>query len=56
MAPSDGTPPSGFTVAPALFRSLGHDRVKDFAPLTTMASAPLLAGPLPVAGRRQGRG
>lgn len=44
--PPDGytimTTAGGFAIAPALFRSLGYDPLKDFVPVTKMASAPLL--------------
>jgi tripartite-type tricarboxylate transporter receptor subunit TctC len=44
--PADGytimTTAGGFAIAPSLFRNLGYDPVKDFVPVTKMASAPLL--------------
>ena len=44
--PADGyafmTTAGGFAIAPSLFRNLGYDPVKDFTPVTKMASAPLL--------------
>ena len=44
--PADGytimTTAGGFAIAPALFKSLGYDAVKDFVPVTKMAIAPLL--------------
>ena len=44
--PADGhtimTTAGGFAIAPSLFRNLGYDPVKDFAPVTKMATAPLL--------------
>jgi tripartite-type tricarboxylate transporter receptor subunit TctC len=44
--PADGytimTTAGGFAIAPALFKSLGYDPVKDFVPVTKMAVAPLL--------------
>jgi tripartite-type tricarboxylate transporter receptor subunit TctC len=44
--PADGytimTTAGGFAIAPALFRNLGYDPVKDFVPVTKMATAPLL--------------
>ncbi|CAN7480237.1 tripartite tricarboxylate transporter substrate binding protein [Pseudorhodoferax sp. LjRoot39] len=36
------TTAGGFAIAPSLFRSLGYDPVKDFVPVTKMATAPLL--------------
>lgn len=45
-APADGhtimTTAGGFAIAPSLFRGLGYDPVKDFVPVTKMATAPLL--------------
>jgi tripartite-type tricarboxylate transporter receptor subunit TctC len=44
--PADGytimTTAGGFAIAPSLFRNLGYDPLKDFVPVTKMASAPLL--------------
>jgi len=44
--PADGytfmTTAGGFAIAPSLFRNLGYDPLKDFTPVTKMASAPLL--------------
>ena len=44
--PADGytimTTAGGFAIAPSLFRNLGYDPIKDFMPVTKMASAPLL--------------
>lgn len=44
--PADGytimTTAGGFAIAPSLFRNLGYDPIKDFVPVTKMASAPLL--------------
>ena len=44
--PADGytlmTTSGGFAIAPSLFKSLGYDPVKDFAPVTKIAIAPLL--------------
>ncbi len=44
--PADGytlmTTSGGFAIAPALFKSLGYDPVKDFVPVTKIAIAPLL--------------
>jgi tripartite-type tricarboxylate transporter receptor subunit TctC len=44
--PADGytimTTAGGFAIAPALFRNLGYDAVKDFVPVTKIATAPLL--------------
>lgn len=36
------TTAGGFAIAPSLFRNLGYDPLKDFVPVTKMASAPLL--------------
>jgi tripartite-type tricarboxylate transporter receptor subunit TctC len=44
--PPDGytimTTAAGFAIAPALYRNLTYDPVKDFVPVTKMATAPLL--------------
>lgn len=44
--PADGhtimTTAGGLAIAPSLFRNLGYDPVKDFVPVTKMATAPLL--------------
>lgn len=44
--PADGytimTTAGGFAIASSLFRNLGYDPIKDFVPVTKMASAPLL--------------
>ena len=44
--PADGytimTTAGGFAIAPALFRNLGYDALKDFVPVTKIATAPLL--------------
>ena len=44
--PADGytimTTAGGFAIAPSLFRNLGYHPIKDFVPVTKMASAPLL--------------
>lgn len=44
--PADGytimTTAGGLAIAPSLFRNLGYDPIKDFVPVTKMASAPLL--------------
>lgn len=36
------TTAGGFAIAPSLFRNLGYDPLKDFVPVTKMATAPLL--------------
>jgi len=44
--PADGytimTTAAGFAIAPSLYRTLNYDPVKDFVPVTKMATAPLL--------------
>ncbi|MBU6271307.1 MAG: tripartite tricarboxylate transporter substrate binding protein [Betaproteobacteria bacterium] len=36
------TTAAGFAIAPSLYRTLGYDALKDFAPVTKIATAPLL--------------